>query len=296
MAIEHLQYHPEKTQIIFFDLEFYVPKEDREGRKELKANPYKAGHFLIGGTFTKYFPLLSINDERNITKEFWIWNYENDEKMMLSEILNFIEESWRLIYQSNNQAELFYSGIGIQRADIQYLFARSKIHNLRTESELFDIFYKGRFLDFETILIPFFNNKGNMLKTKSTGEIISKFNIPTERKPSSSVWEQYDTNEFEQIRERNIHEVSDLKTIYSKLITRIHFNSIHNKYSTEALERIKLVIKKDDFSFLQNCYLENEEGWFILRSKIKFSKKIKKQNLINDKKISTLALKNEVDK
>ena len=40
-----VQYYPEKTQIIFFDLEFYVPESDREGRLGLKANPYKNNHF-----------------------------------------------------------------------------------------------------------------------------------------------------------------------------------------------------------------------------------------------------------
>ena len=68
-----VQYYPEKTQILFFDLEFYVPENDREGRLGLKANPYKNGHFLIGGTFLRYFPLLN-HEKNNIKKEFWIWN------------------------------------------------------------------------------------------------------------------------------------------------------------------------------------------------------------------------------
>lgn len=32
MGCPGIQYYREKTQIIFFDLEFYVPKEDREER------------------------------------------------------------------------------------------------------------------------------------------------------------------------------------------------------------------------------------------------------------------------
>lgn len=62
-----IQYYPEKTQIIFFDLEFYVPECDREGRLGLKANPYKNDHFLIGGTFIKTFPLLP-NEKKNVKK------------------------------------------------------------------------------------------------------------------------------------------------------------------------------------------------------------------------------------
>ena len=102
-----VQYYPEKTQILFFDLEFYVPENDREGRLGLKANPYKNGHFLIGGTFLRYFPLLN-HEKNNIKKEFWIWNYNNSEKEMLKNILKFVEDSWNIIKRKDNQAELFF--------------------------------------------------------------------------------------------------------------------------------------------------------------------------------------------
>ncbi len=268
MTNKHLDYHPEKTQIIFFDLEFYVPEKDREGRRELKANPYKEGHFLIGGTFTKYFPMLPNNDKRNVTKEFWIWDYKSDEKTMLADILKFIDESWKLIYKSNNQAELFYAGIGIQRADIQYLFARSKKYKLKSESELFDIFYKGRFLDFENIFIPLFKNKGNMLKTKSTHDIIKKFNIETERKASTGIWEQFDSKEYNLIKKRNNTEVADLLTIYKKFIIYMHFKEVHERYSPKVIEDIRKLLKSDDFDFLINCYKEMDDGWYILKTNL----------------------------
>lgn len=267
MNKKHLEYHPEKTQIIFFDLEFYVPKKDRDGRRELKANPYKDGHFLIGGTFSKYFPLLPNNDKRNITKEFWLWEYTN-EKEMLSDILQFIDESWKLIHKSNNQAELFYAGIGIQRADIQYLFARSKKYELKSESELFNIFYKGRFLDFENIFIPLFKNKGNMLKTKTTNDIIKKLNIPTERESSIGIWDQYDSKDYNSIKERNNNEVADLLTIYKKFIIYIHFKEVHERYSPKVIEEIHELLKYDDFEFLKNCYKEMDDGWFVLKTNL----------------------------
>lgn len=71
MGCPGIQYYREKTQIIFFDLEFYVQKEDREGRMGLKANPYRTGHFLIGGTLHRYFPLVHKRNHDSI-KEFWI--------------------------------------------------------------------------------------------------------------------------------------------------------------------------------------------------------------------------------
>lgn len=264
MGYPGIQYYREKTQIIFFDLEFYVPKEDREGRMGLKANPYRTGHFLIGGTLHRYFPLVHKRNHDSI-KEFWIWNYKNEAEMM-KDIIAFIEESWSIIYKKDNQAELFYSGIGISRVDIQYLFAKAKLLGIKTEEELFNLFYKGRFLDFETIVIPYFKNKDNMMKTKTTKDMLSKFKIERERGPSISVWDQYDAGEYEKIRERNVNEVSDLPVIYQAILTRIHSDSIVKKYSingyTKRVENFNAMEK----SLFDSFYDKDEEGCFVLKN------------------------------
>lgn len=264
MGCPGIQYYREKTQIIFFDLEFYVPKEDREGRMGLKANPYRTGHFLIGGTLHRYFPLVHKRNHDSI-KEFWIWNYKNEAEMM-KDIIAFIEESWSIIYKKDNQAELFYSGIGISRVDIQYLFAKAKLLGIKTEEELFNLFYKGRFLDFETIVIPYFKNKDNMMKTKTTKDMLSKFKIERERGPSISVWDQYDAGEYEKIRERNVNEVSDLPVMYQAILTRIHSDSIVKKYSingyTKRVENFNAMEK----SLFDSFYDKDEEGCFVLKN------------------------------
>ena len=264
MGCPGVQYYPEKTQIIFFDLEFYVPKEDREGRMGLKANPYRPGHFLIGGTLHRYYPLVKSRNHDS-KKDFWIWNYK-DEKEMMKEIIAFIEESWNIIYKKDNQAELFYSGIGISRVDIQYLFAKAKLLGVKTEEELFNLFYKGRFLDFETIVIPYFKCKDNMMKTKSTKDIISKFKIERERGPSDTVWDYYDAQEYDKIRERNFNEVSDLPVMYKAILARIHSDSITKKYSmngyTKRVENFNTMEK----SLFDSFYEKDEEDCFILRN------------------------------
>ena len=243
-----VQYYPEKTQIIFFDLEFYVPESDRDGRLGLKANPYKNNHFLIGGTFQRYFPLLN-HEKNNIKKEFWIWKY-NSEKEMLKDILKFIEDSWNIIKKKDNQAELFFSEIGISRVDIQYLFARCHKYNLKSDEVLFDLFYKSRFLDLETIVIPYFKNKDNMIKTKSTKEILSKFKIERDRGPSANIWEQYDKKDCDAIGERNV-------------------NVIINKYLNEIFERkLNALINIDDDEFYKQCYDKETDDWYYLNNEL----------------------------
>lgn len=184
----------------------------------------------------------------------------------MKDIIAFIEESWSIIYKKDNQAELFYSGIGISRVDIQYLFAKAKLLGIKTEEELFNLFYKGRFLDFETIVIPYFKNKDNMMKTKTTKDILSKFKIERERGPSISVWDQYDAGEYEKIRERNVNEVADLPVMYQAILTRIHSDSIVKKYSingyTKRVENFNAMEK----SLFDSFYDKDEEGCFVLKN------------------------------
>lgn len=282
MSKDFIQYYPERTQIIFFDLEFYVPECDREGRIGLKANPYRNGHFLIGGTFYRFYPLVNYPN-KVVKKDFWIWDYKGSEESMLKDILSFIEESWNIITKKENQAELFFSGIGISRVDIQYLFARSHKYHLRTDEQLFNLFNKSRFLDFETIVIPYFNNKDTMLKTKSTGEIISKFKIERERGKVDSLWEQYDNKDYKPIKERNMNEVADLLTIYKTVISKIHSANIIKKYSTEVFERkCSALYDMEECEFFRLCYNNSDDDWHYLNEELT-SEQIERLHLIQEK-------------
>ena len=152
------------TQIVFFDLEFYVPEIDRSDEVGLQANPYKVGHFLIGGSFYRYYPLLE-DTKKNKFTDFWIWNYKT-EKEMLNDILKLFENCWKKIRKDPKQAELYVCGIGISRVDISYLFARCHFYRLRKDEELFSIFNNLRILELEAIVIPYFKNKGKILKSR----------------------------------------------------------------------------------------------------------------------------------
>jgi hypothetical protein len=48
-----VRFAPKFMQVLVFDLEAYVPKEDRIRRygTSLTVNPYKTGHTLLGGVF-----------------------------------------------------------------------------------------------------------------------------------------------------------------------------------------------------------------------------------------------------
>jgi hypothetical protein len=125
-----IKFRKNQTIVIFFDLEFYVPKNDRTDNFAFQANPYKTSDFIIGGTFLRYYPL---NEKKNIEeKNYWIWNYDN-EKLMLTEIINLFKESWDIVSKKDDQSELTVCGIGISRIDLSYLFGRCLINNVETK-------------------------------------------------------------------------------------------------------------------------------------------------------------------
>lgn len=186
---------------------------------------------------------------------------------MLKDILKFVEESWNLIRRKNNQAELFFAGIGISRVDIQYLFARCHKYNLKSDEALFDLFCKSRLLDLEMIVIPYFKNKDNMIKTKSTKEILSKFKIERERGSAINIWKQYDKKDFQVIQERNINEVSDLPIMYKRILNLIHFSDITNKYKSDTFEKkLNMLTNIDEHKFFKNCYVKDRDDSYYYLS------------------------------
>jgi len=65
------------THVIFFDIEYYVPREHRNG-PGLRANPYLDGSFIMGGVFQRYFP---IDEKPEKKEEFWIWDMDGEETL-----------------------------------------------------------------------------------------------------------------------------------------------------------------------------------------------------------------------
>lgn len=68
-----LRHYPDKTKVIFFDLEYFVPAEAR-GRKSpggMSFSPVSSGHKVLGGTFQTFYPILN---ELMPARQIWEWN------------------------------------------------------------------------------------------------------------------------------------------------------------------------------------------------------------------------------
>lgn len=217
IIIQNRKYTDLRTQVIFFDLEFYVPKIDQQS-DTLAANPCKEGHLLLGGTFLNYKPLKSKKKEQ--LAEFWLWNFKS-EKELVGRIVKYFEEAWELALGEKGQAELTLCGIGISRVDIGYLYSKAMQYKIRPNEVLFKLFYNVRMIELECVAIPFFRAEHNMLIGKSTKDLLKLFNISRNRKHGSSVWQNYEYKKFNKIEERNKNEVNDMLAMYKAIYTKL---------------------------------------------------------------------------
>lgn len=268
-----LRFKDSLTQIIFFDLEFYVPPHDQMLEvKGFKSNPFKQDHLLLGGTFIKRFPRSKNKDQ---IEKFWFWNFK-DEADLLRTIYQYFRDSWELIKKDPDQCDLIISGIGVGRADLGYLYSKCIHYAIDSNESLFEIFFHLRILDLEQIAIPMFKSKMKMMYPKNTAELIAKFKLDTIRESGINVWPLYEQNQFAAIEERNYIEVTDFLLIYDKILAQVRISNISPKYHPVSIERVQSKLKSEEEikDFLQCFDFNQEENRFIVTDQDEIRAKI----------------------
>ena len=222
------------THVIFFDIEYYVPREHRNG-PGLRANPYLDGSFVMGGVFQRYFPM---EDKLEKKEEFWIWDMEGkdvveQEKNLLEKIYLYFRESWtrwELLGKDPGLTEPMAVGFGITRLDIPVLFVRSLVHGIANPKRLYDTYFKLRHFDLSVASAPALPESRNrkVLAPVSQNWAVRNLLGDGRRKPSgTTVWELYDAGEYRPIMERTREEVELARKVYQEL--RKLRNGLHSR-------------------------------------------------------------------
>jgi hypothetical protein len=202
-----VDFDPKFTETVFFDIECYVPQENRRsGMSSMKFNPAKEGNFVLGGVFRRGFPL---QDKLEPAWQVWNWD-EKDERNTLQQIYDYFKESWRLIEGKTEQnPDLIPVGTGISRLDIPTLYVRSAMHKIDTEAALYETYFKTKIVDLGDVGISLFRGNPKMyaIYPKTTNALMSRFKIQSRKASGKTVWDMYDSNEFEAIKERTASEV-----------------------------------------------------------------------------------------
>ena len=215
-----VDFDPRFTEIIYFDIECYVPPDERQQSKSsMKYNPCKARDFILGGVFRREFPL---QKKLEAPIEIWNWKPEEERKTLL-DIYSFFKESWRSIEQKTDQnPDLILIGTGISRHDIPALYMRSIMHKIDSQEALYETYFKTKVVDLGDVGIMLFRNDSRIypMYPKTTSALMSRLGLGR-KGPGIIVWESYDAEQFDAIRKRTMSEVENLVKITSCIISKI---------------------------------------------------------------------------
>jgi len=221
----------EKTRTMFFDLEYQVPQDAQKSTYgSLLANPGRSGQKILGGCFC-------LLESTNVTnwpskvediemKNFWIWEYDDNEKKMLEDILQYFKDSWGVLKGKKDwEADLITCGIGISRFDLPILAYRCNELGVATNEETWELFFTTKQVDLSNVGIAYANQrdlKGSwVLYPKTANELCKEFDLKSVKPSGKRVWDMYDEKDFLGIQKRTEGEVRDTVDLYRKMRKRI---------------------------------------------------------------------------
>lgn len=211
-----LRHFPESTKIVFFDLEYYVPLEDRSRKapSSMKFSPYLPGHKILGGMFQTYFPM---TDELRPAVPIWEWKV-GSEKRVLEETLSLLKREWKGL-ERGDRGSLMLCGIGISHSDVPALLAKMNTSLIDLPTRIYDCLCGCRQIDLSTATYCQFSSKTRYFSyPKSKAALYNKYLVePANVAPGTSVWDDYEAGRFGAIEARTQLEVDHTVTIYKRM-------------------------------------------------------------------------------
>jgi hypothetical protein len=233
-----LRHYPNKTKVIFFDLEYFVPLGDR-GRKSpsgMTFSPVTLGHKVLGGTFQTFYPMLN---ELLPAHRVWEWG-TGSERGVLQQILDLLKQEWRTIGSKNQGGSLMLCGIGISHSDVPTLLAKMVEYDLDTPERIYDLITGCRQIDLSTATYcQFSSSQGYFAYPKTKAELYQKYLTGRAMESGKSVWDLYETRNFAAIEARSTQEVEDSINIYKAMFDL-------KKRVSKGIERLKKLDKAQE--------------------------------------------------
>jgi len=210
--------HPEKTTILFFDLEAYVPESLRSRIRipSLAANPHLQGVYLLGGAFCCCNPFWINSPE---IQGHWIWDCES-ERELLAVIYSLFRQAWETLEgKERHEADLILAGVGIGTFDIPFLYSRALINGIAPPEDLYETFCCCRVLDLASAGIGYLPGRHPIPHPVTHSDLLKRF-IGDERKAGGGVvWDMMDSGRTGEIEARTVLEVQQIIAIYQAMIT-----------------------------------------------------------------------------
>lgn len=231
-----LRFYPETTKVIFFDLEYYVPKGDR-GRASyggMSFSPFLPSHRIMGGIFQTYFPM---QDRLEAPRQFWEWELGSEEAV-LSALYTHLDSEWRSIRKQSGG--LMLAGIGISHSDIPALLARMISTRVAPPENVHDLICGCRQIDLSVATYSQFSfNQGYFSYPKTKAALYQKYLVNQKMESGTTVWDAYDAENYQAIESRCKQEIVDMLAIYKAMVDL-------RKRTDSSLKRLKRLEKVFD--------------------------------------------------
>jgi hypothetical protein len=212
-----LRFYPDKTKVIFFDLEYYVPTTDR-GRKTpggMMFSPVLPDHKILGGTFQTYYPM---QDRVGKRRTIWEWNL-GTEKEVLRAIFDLLQQEWTSIEAKDQAGSLMLAGIGISHSDVPALLARLSSSAVASQDRIYDLLCGCRQIDLTIATYCQFSfNQAYFSYPKTKSAIYQKYLAGKKIESGKAVWDMYEAGDFGAIERRSTEEIDDALAIYKAMI------------------------------------------------------------------------------
>lgn len=213
-----------KCRTVFFDLEYYVPEDQRQ-QHGLCYDPWNKRCKLLGGAF------LVANPERDFgipekqvrkrTKHLWRWNYPS-EKALVQAMYELLQRTLDVVHRAHNKSRSpILCGIGISTSDVLVLCELFRRYHILDNSGAFAFMNKFRVIDLSQLAIPMFNTKLDYLYPKVKNDLMNKYLHGKTFEDGSSVWALFDDHAYDDIERRVSHEIVATHHCYEQIITDI---------------------------------------------------------------------------
>lgn len=210
-----------KSELLIFDLEAYVPREERKRSSlSLAVNPYRKGHTLLGGVFHLFHPATG---EVITTPEYehhWLWKDGDEAETVFNIYQIFSGMHERAAGKKKFAADPVVCGVGIANFDMPFICAKCMEYETAPKDEIYESVCKFRVVDLNTAALGFV--PGKELYPIPHNRIADYFLPARCEKPTGKVvWDMADDKEYSAIETRCETEVREMKEIVCAMLTRL---------------------------------------------------------------------------
>ncbi|MDO5846472.1 MAG: hypothetical protein Q4Q04_06080 [Methanocorpusculum sp.] len=212
---------PRGSEVLVFDLEAYVPEEDRGRRRgaSLAVNPFRPGHALLGGVFYGVRPQTGEVWTSPEFEHHWMWDEGGEEETVCSVYEIFAGMRRRAGGKRLSDADPVAAGVGISMFDMPFLLAKFLSFAVAPPEDVYEALGKVRVIDLAVAGIGFVPTGWPELYPRPHNVLADALLPEREEKPTGKVvWDMVDAGEYAGVAKRCEGEVREMAEMAERML------------------------------------------------------------------------------